>query len=152
MLRVSKLADYGTVLMVYLAAHEGELLSAREIAAGTFLQLPTVSKCLKLLASSGLLTSKQGAQGGYCLARPADCISVAELIVAIEGQQGLTECADDAGSCSLEAVCAMSENWRVISSAIHAALESVKLSDLRRGRERVCEVDTSAIIQMTEGV
>ena len=47
MLRVSKLADYGTVVMVYLVHHRDKLCSARDIATHTHLSIPTVSKILK---------------------------------------------------------------------------------------------------------
>lgn len=140
MLRLSKLADYGTVVMVYLAQHTEGLHNAREIASETHLQQPTVSKLLKLLTSYGLLQSKQGAQGGYSLALAADQISVADVIVAVEGKQGLTECSEHPGNCSLESVCTISEHWRVIDRAVYAALNSVKLSDLTQSKMPVINV------------
>ena len=69
MLRISKLADYGTVVMVYLAKHAQELCNARDIALHTHLAVPTVSKILKRLTGAGLLTSVRGVAGGYRLQR-----------------------------------------------------------------------------------
>lgn len=60
MLRISKLADYGTVVMVYLAKHPQDLCNARDIAVHTHLSVPTVSKILKRLAGAGLLASVRG--------------------------------------------------------------------------------------------
>ena len=71
MIRLSRITDYGIVLMAHLAEHpEGAPHNAREVAAETSLPLPVVSKVLKSLARAGLLVSQRGAKGGYALARP----------------------------------------------------------------------------------
>ena len=71
MLRISKLADYGTVVMVYLAKRPEQLCNARDIALQTHLTVPTVSKLLKRLTAARLLISARGVAGGYRLQRPA---------------------------------------------------------------------------------
>ena len=127
MLRISKLTDYGTVLMVYLAKHGEAVCSARDIALQTHLALPTVSKLLKRLTASGLLNSTRGASGGYRLQRPAAEISVADVIYALDEQRGLTECSESPANCALHRVCHIQDNWRAISFAIESALSSVSL-------------------------
>ena len=129
MLRISKLADYATVVMVYLARHQG-LFNAKEIASQSHLAAPTVSKLLKLLAASQLVVSQRGSKGGYQLAQKAGDISVVQMIQAVEGQKGLTECSYHAGDCALEAVCAIRDNWQVISRAVNDALRKVTLAQL----------------------
>lgn len=59
MLRLSKLADYATVLLVHLGQHEG-LATAAALAGETGVPEPTVAKLLKGLASSGLVISHRG--------------------------------------------------------------------------------------------
>ena len=132
MLRISKLADYSTVIMVYLAK-QGELLcNARDIAVHTHLSLPTVSKVLKRLTASGLLASVRGANGGYRLQRSPSDISVANIIDALEGKSSLVECGLLPNSCSLQGVCLIQGNWRLISHAIEMALDSVSLEALAK--------------------
>jgi FeS assembly SUF system regulator len=131
MLRISKLADYGTVIMVYLAK-KTELSNAREIAIHTHIAIPTVSKLLKLLTSSGLLKSVRGASGGYRLQRAATDISLAEIIFALDESRGLTECSLGPNACSLQGVCHVQGNWRIISQAIESALFSVSLEELAK--------------------
>ena len=93
MIRLGKLTDYGLVLMSYVAkGDEQALRTARDLAAQSKLPLPTVSKLLKVLLQSGFLVSHRGIKGGYTLARDAREISVAEIISALEGPIGLTEC------------------------------------------------------------
>ena len=71
MIRLSKLADYGIVMMTHMAREPGRQQTAPEIAARSHLPLPMASKILKGLARAGLLVSHRGAKGGYGLARPA---------------------------------------------------------------------------------
>lgn len=136
MLRISKLADYGTIVMVYFARHPQELCNARDLAKNTHLSVPTVSKILKRLTSAGLLISVRGAAGGYRLQRAAELISLAQIIYALEEQRGFTECSMHPKNCSLHGVCSVQGNWRVISRAIEAALDSVNLDAFASGVHR----------------
>ena len=132
MLRISKLADYSTVIMVYLAKQGDTLCNARDIASHTHLASPTVSKLLKRLTASGLLLSVRGSNGGYRLQRPATEISIANIIDALEGKSGLIECTVHPNPCSLQGVCTIQGNWRLISQAIESALDSVSLEALAK--------------------
>lgn len=129
MLRISKLADYSTVVMVYLARTD-KLANAKEIAHFTHLTVPTVSKILKALTQAGLLVSLRGASGGYRLKRLPQEISVAEILFALEEKRGLTECSVHGSLCAFESVCVVKGNWRLISVAIEAALQNLSLAAL----------------------
>ena len=130
MFRLSKLADYATVLMACLADEEVRLLSAQALAERTRLESPTVSKLLKQLAQVGLVQSTRGAAGGYRLARPANEISIADIITAIEGPLGMTECSIHHGMCGRENFCTVSSNLRKIRAAVESALREVTLVDM----------------------
>ncbi len=131
MIRLSKLTDYGIVLMTQIARHpERPLHTARDLAAETQLPLPTVSKILKELSNGGLLTSHRGVKGGYTLTRLPQDISVGQIISVLEGPIGVTECGGVPGSCGMEPHCPVSANWRVISHALRQALENLTLPDL----------------------
>lgn len=149
MLRISKLADYGTVVMVYLAKHPESLCNARDIAEQTHLAIPTVSKLLKRLTAVGLLVSVRGVSGGYRLKKPASLISVAEIVYAFEESRGLVAClVSDA--CSLQHSCHVQGNWRLISHAIETALESVSLEGL--AKPRMAEPELERMKQLAIGV
>lgn len=150
MLRISKLADYGTVVMVYLAKRAQTLCNARDIALHTHLTVPTVSKLLKRLTAAGLLTSVRGVSGGYRLQRAASEISVAAIIYALEEQRGLTECSLQPNECSLQGVCHIQGNWRLISQAIETALDSVSLEALAKPSLQAVDIDR--IRQLASGV
>jgi len=131
MLRISKLADYATVVMSLVARRPQGPHSAAKIAARLGMGQPTVSKILKLLAQGGLVVAQRGVNGGYVLARAPERISLAEIIDAIEGiPLGLTECSSTPGLCEQEAGCVMRSNWQRISLAVRRALEGVTLADM----------------------
>jgi len=133
MLRISKLADYGTIVMVFLAGCTG-LSSARDIAKATHLSVPTVSKLLKRLTAAGLLASTRGTAGGYRLKRAATEISVGQILYAFDETRGLTTCSSSPDACALHHVCHVQGNWRLISQSIEAALDSVSLAALAKPR------------------
>lgn len=130
MLRLSKLTDYGTVVMTYLAREPGRVHNAAEIAQRVGVALPTVSKVLKLLAKQYLVASHRGTKGGYMLARPPARITVAEVIDAMEGRIAMTECSSAPGLCEQEVGCSIRANWLRINQAIRTALEAVTLADM----------------------
>jgi FeS assembly SUF system regulator len=130
MLRIAKLTDYATVLMVRLAREPARCFSAAQLADELGLPLPTVAKLMKRLLQAELLTSVRGAGGGYSLAHAPRAVSVADVVSAIEGPVALTECALGKGNCSLERDCATRANWQLISRAVRVALEAVSLADM----------------------
>jgi FeS assembly SUF system regulator len=132
MLRLSKMTDYGTVIMAQMAARPLDIFSAAEIAAACGLAVTTASKILKTLARHALLKSVRGAKGGYMLARSPDRISVAEIIAALEGPLAVTECGVPTGHCSQEAKCPSRDNWRQLNTVVRGILDGVTLLDLSR--------------------
>ncbi len=131
-MRMSKLADYSTVVMAYMARDPSALHSAHEVAEGVGLGPPTVSKIFKILARGGLVVSTRGVKGGYLLARAPEKISIAEIIDTVEGRISLTECSHHAGLCVQESHCSVRGNWQRINLAVRRALEGVSLADMSR--------------------
>ena len=137
MLRISKLTDYGTVLLAHLAANQADVCSAADVAQATGIGLPTVSKLFKSLARAGLVTSTRGANGGYRLSRAPQHISAADVIDALEGPVSITECSALDGDCEHEGVCSVGGAWQRVNIAIRRALEDVTLNDLVRSNSPV---------------
>ena len=132
MVRLGKLTDYALVLMTCIARSEGRTLrTARDLASESRLPLSTVSKLLKELLQSGMLTSHRGTKGGYILARGPRDISVIDIIAAIEGPVAFTECTTDVtGLCGIEPCCPIKKNQQVINQAVRGVLEKITLADL----------------------
>ena len=136
MLRMTRLTDYGVVLLSHIARQPDRLTrNAPELAAAAHLPLPTVSKILKILAREGLLVPHRGAKGGFSLARLPEEITVADIIHALEGPIALTECSDHAGDqCEIEALCPVSTPWRRINRAVLEALQGITLAEMASPR------------------
>jgi FeS assembly SUF system regulator len=133
MIRITREADYGILLMTCLTQADGQPRSAAVLAQQRRLPLPMVSKILKTLARAGLLTSQRGAQGGYSLARPPAAISAADIIGALEGPIAITECSgENHDGCSRLEHCEISGHWPRINQAIYAALQSISLLEMSR--------------------
>ena len=130
MIRISKLADYGTVIMAYLAQKPMESHNAREIAAATHIALPTVSKLLKQLAQAHLVESSRGPKGGYVLKTPAAKLSLAMIVNALDGGVALTECSHSKGACAVESTCAIRRSFRNVSSVVGEVLSKVTLAEM----------------------
>ena len=130
MLRVTKLTDYATVVLTVLASDPAAVLSASELAERAGLEAPTVAKVLKPLAQAGLVEGFRGANGGYRLARDADRITLIEVVEAMEGPLGMTECSVHAGQCGIESSCGVRANWRRINDVVADALGAVTLAQM----------------------
>lgn len=130
MIRLSKLADYGIVIMTHLARHPERQQAMPEIALATAVPQATAGKVLKLLARGGLLASHRGVRGGYGLARPATAITMTEIIEALDGPIALTDCADGGGDCDIAGLCTTRTNWQRINRAIREALDTVTLAEM----------------------
>jgi len=128
---MTKQADYAIVLLTRMASAPELRFNATEIALVTGLPQPIVSKILKLLTRQELLSSHRGAKGGYLLSRSADQISIAQIIEAVEGPIGITECVDDTpGACSQEPICPVRSNWQRINDAVRQALGQITLDEM----------------------
>jgi FeS assembly SUF system regulator len=143
MIRMSKLTDYGIVLLAHLA-QGGTTRTAQDLADVSRVPLPTVSKLCKELSKAGILVSHRGRHGGYGLARPPDRISVAEIVEALEGPIALTECsAPGPDVCGLEAVCPARGSWDPVTRAIQGALRNLPLSSIAPLRLAAAQADAS---------
>jgi FeS assembly SUF system regulator len=147
MLRISRLTDYGTMLLVYLASHGDRLCNATEIAAETHVHLPTAQKLLKLLARGGLIESVRGSEGGYCLAHPAESISATQILDILEGPVAITECSTAQSRCELESNCQVGGAWQKINQAIRGALDDINLAELEQPPRKFPPVEVSIPVE-----
>ena len=127
MLRITRLTDYGFILLAKMCEDESSLQNAKDMSEELDIPLPTVSKVLKLLVQGNLLESQQGSQGGYHLSKPAKEISAAEIIEVLEGPVSMTACCVTDGC---DRNCAVSNSWQKVNAVIVNELKSVSLADM----------------------
>ncbi len=135
MLGLTKKTEYALIALSHLARDGDCRTSAREIADRYNVSLPLLMNILKTLTQKGLVRSTRGARGGYCLAGPADGITLEDVILAIEGAISLTQCtADDGGAakglCGLAPSCPVRSPVGRINQKFREFLRQVTLADV----------------------
>jgi len=130
--KISRMTDYGVVVMAQLAQATDSVVTAPDIASAAGLPVPTVAKILKRMGRGGLVTSTRGIHGGYALSRPAEEISVADIIAALEGPLAVTACVDGASgeACSVESLCLIRGCWDRVNAAVKRTLASMSLAEI----------------------
>jgi FeS assembly SUF system regulator len=130
MIKLSKMADYGTVVMTAMVHEPERSRSAAEVAAAIHVPVPTVSKILKMLTRGGLLVSVRGVRGGYLLARPSSEITLVDIIHAMDGPIGMTECSVTPGLCTQESGCTVRATWQRVNQAVLGVLREITLDQM----------------------
>jgi Rrf2 family protein len=134
-MRISAKVDYAVRAAIELAvAGEGELTKADVIAREQEIPPKFLENILGDLRQGGLVRSQRGAEGGYRLARPADEITLADVIRVVEGPMasvrgGRPEDVEYAGNAE-----PLRRVWIAVRSALRQVAEHVTLADLARGR------------------
>lgn len=135
MFKISRMTDYGVVVMAQLAhaqASDAVVVTAPDLAGAAGLPAPSVAKILKRLTRGGLVVSQRGIKGGYALSRPAGEINVADIIAAVEGPVAVTACVDGAEGCLVESLCPIRGCWDRVNAAVLRTLESMTLAEIAK--------------------
>lgn len=131
MLKISKLTDYGVVVLDQLARAGSVKQSTEDISEATVLPIPTVRKVMKALADAGLVIAQRGAKGGYRIARAPAQIRILDVVQAFEGPVALTQCSTDGEPCEITDDCSLSGSWGGINILLMQVLARVTLEDVR---------------------
>ena len=132
MLKLTKKADYALIAVRHLAEHaEGGACSAKDLADAYGMPPQALAKILQRLAKAGVLASHHGTNGGYALARPANAISVFEVVSAIDGPMFLTSCFDTKHECYQSKRCTVREPLRRVNEGIQGLLSRMMIADMR---------------------
>ena len=135
MLRMSKLTDYSILILAFLASGGIRVHTASDVAENTGLTLPTVSKLLKALTRAKLVKSHRGSHGGYVLAHPAEDITAADVVDALEGPLAITECSSSDSHCELQPGCQIGGALQKLNRGIQTVLENITLAQLTAAPE-----------------
>lgn len=115
---------------ICLARADGQFRKIREVVAEMEVPATFASQCLADLVRTGLAISKAGKHGGYRLARPAETISLLEVVEAGEGPLVADRCALGEGPCRWEEVCPLHATWGQATAALREVLASSSLAEL----------------------
>lgn len=132
--KVSTRGDYASRALLSMALHVDALgpQSVRDIAARTALPQPYLEQILLALKGAGIVKSKRGVGGGYLLARPAEHITLAEIVSAVDGpiQAGDFGNPHENGACDHEGQCVLLSVWHDVGDHMRAHLSGYSLAEM----------------------
>lgn len=130
-MKLSTKGRYGLRALIDLALYsENETVSIQSIARRQNISDSYLEQLMRKLRGAGLIVSVRGAQGGYKLARPANEISVGDVLRALEGSLEAVTCGGEDNSCQGADLCVTKFVWERINSSIRDTVDSIKLSQL----------------------
>jgi Rrf2 family protein len=133
-MRTTAKADYAVRAAVELAAvGAGDPVKAEQIAEAQSIPLNFLENILAELRRAGIVESRRGAAGGYLLARPAEEITLADVIRTVEGPlanvRGISpDLLEYEGSAER-----LRDVWVALRASVRAVLEQVTLADVAKG-------------------
>lgn len=136
MFRLSKKSEYALLALRCLEQSGDRTATVREIAAACSLPPPLLAKLMQQLARGGVVTSLQGVNGGYLLARSMAGISLAEVIEVVDGPLRLTACGGGGRRCDRSPSCELKGMLTPVQSQLYDYLRSVSLADLETGLDK----------------
>ncbi|MCR5756210.1 MAG: RrF2 family transcriptional regulator [Acetatifactor sp.] len=133
-MRLSTKGRYGLRAVLDLALHsrDDEAVALSGIAERQSISISYLEQLIAKLKRAGIVESTRGARGGYVLTRPAEEISVGDILRALEGDLNPVDCAELIGgpSCHASDVCVTKYVWKRISDSINEVVDNLMLSEL----------------------
>ena len=136
-MKLSTKSRYGLRAMLFLALTRREgVVMTREIAEGQNLPETYLEQLMLSMRKAGLVSSVRGAKGGYMLAKRPEDITLAHIVVALEGSLNIADCADVPNCCTMPDSCALKDVFAEVNDALYSALDDISLADLVRRQQK----------------
>lgn len=133
-MKLSTKGRYGLRAVLDLAVHtDDEAVALSQVAERQGISINYLEQLIAKLKKSGIVNGIRGAQGGYLLAKPAEEISIGEILRALEGDLNPVDCSEVTNSdnpCSKSDSCVTKYVWKRISDSINDAVDGIMLSEL----------------------
>lgn len=129
-MRLTTFTDFGLRALMRLAGAPERLFSTQEIAGDFAISRHHLTKVVKDLAEAGFVVTQRGAGGGFRLARPAETISLGEIVRVLEQRHALVECfRADGGACVLQPHCRLKGKLAAAREAFLRELDATTLAE-----------------------
>ncbi len=130
-MRLSKRADYGVRIMVDVACmSNNQGVTIKEISQRQDVAEPFLSKIATQAANAGLLATKPGRSGGLTLAKPADTITLLDVLEAVDGPISLNRCTSEPSECPRSNRCTAHTIWEKAQNQLKELMSNTLLSEL----------------------
>lgn len=136
-MRVSTKGRYGLRAMVDLAEHEeGKAIPIRKISARQNISEQYLEQLFATLRKAGLVKSVRGAHGGYMLNYDPEDITVADILITLEGPIAPVDCVVEDDFCNYIDKCVIHGLWEELAEAISGVIDNMTLADLKEKAEK----------------
>lgn len=135
-MKITRAADYAIRCVLHLAKKPPrEVVSRREVAEAMDIPVAFLGKIAQGLAKAGLVVVRQGAKGGYQLAKPPGRITLLDVVEALDGEIEVNDCLARPEECGRMPSCRVHRALIDIRTALRRSLEAVTFEDLAKGDE-----------------
>jgi Rrf2 family iron-sulfur cluster assembly transcriptional regulator len=149
-MRLTTKGRFAVTAMVDLTMHGGKgPVTLAAISERQKISLSYLEQLFAKLRKNNVVASVRGPGGGYCLARPANKISIVEIIVAVDEALDATHCGTK-GDCQDGKPCLTHELWFGLNETIHDYLRKVNLQQLVDGQSKAIAADPAAPVVMAK--
>ena len=137
-MRLTKQTNYAVRILMYCAANPGALSRISDISKAYNLSETFLFKILKPIADNGYVESVRGRNGGVRLGKPAQEISLLDIVRVTEDNFSMADCFDnDTSNCPLVSACSLNSAWSEALSAFFAVLEKYTIADLVKPNDNI---------------
>lgn len=127
-MKLTSKARYGLKICCVLAGRKDQYVSTTEIADITGYTVKYIEKLMRTLKKADIVKAERGASGGYVLSRPADKITLGQIIRPLEDNLAFVKCIER--GCSRESDCPSYEVWKKLYGKINEVLDSMTLQEV----------------------
>ena len=134
-MEVTKAGEYGYLGMLYLAKQpKDSVIRISEISENESIPEKFLAKIFQNLTKSGLVKSHRGAKGGFSLGKPAQKISIKELLECVQGPMYLNRCLSSSDYCDRSKNCFLRKIWTKGQNYLDDLLIKATLADFASHR------------------
>ncbi|MBX7156699.1 MAG: Rrf2 family transcriptional regulator [Bacteriodetes bacterium] len=135
---LSKTCTYGLQAAIYIAAQpKGQLVSIQTIAENLNISYHFLTKVLQQLTAAGIMTSQRGVNGGVMLAKPAEEITLFDVVSTIDGSDLFTQCMLGLPGCGTAEPCPVHDQWNKLRNQIGLVFTKTTLGALADNANRL---------------
>ena len=141
MLTIPTKGRYSIRILARIASHQrnntnnGRIIRKKEISKEEDISEDYAEQILMRLKAAGFIESRRGPTGGFTLAKPADSISVLDILQAMEGNVAIAPCADD--PCDRYSSCAVKKVWLSAQQAIVKVFKNTTIADIANENDKI---------------
>lgn len=144
-MHISRAGEYGVLGLLHLVRQPaGQPVMIDAVSRDVSIPKSFLAKIFQDLAKAGILRSQRGAGGGFALARPADQISVLEIIEAIDGKIALQRCLSEVPDCERRESCALCSLFEQAQDRLKEVFSRTTLLELAAKQEAVSSLPLAA--------